>query len=118
MLFDFFSPFWMHPDYFVLSWPKLLWRKGDNKCIKNIKCGSQPGGIMVKFVHSTSLAHGSRVWILVADLHTAYQVTLWWSPTYKVEGPLIVSLCHPLVMVSFLCQHNVIMFCLQRVTTS
>ena len=37
-------------------------------------------GIVVKFV-----AWGSQVWILGADLHTAWEAMLWQHPTYKVE---------------------------------
>lgn len=40
---------------------------------------------MVKFAHSASVARGSQVWILGADLHTAHQVKLWWHPAYKIE---------------------------------
>ena len=45
----------------------------------------QPGGIVVKFAHSASVAQGSQVWILGADLHTTHQAVLWWHPTYKIE---------------------------------
>ena len=33
----------------------------------------QPSGIVVKFMHSTSVAWGSQVWILGMDLHTTYK---------------------------------------------
>ena len=46
--------------------------------------GGQPGGIVVKFVHSASATQGSQVQILAADIHTAYQAMLWWHPTYKM----------------------------------
>ena len=41
--------------------------------IKMFKRG-QPGGIVVKFAHSTSVAWGSQVRISGSELHTAYQV--------------------------------------------
>ena len=43
---------------------------------KNLPWG-QPGGAVVRFTHSASLARGSPVWILGADLHTAWQAMLW-----------------------------------------
>ena len=36
----------------------------------------QPGGVVVKFRHSTSAAQGLPVWIPGIDLHTAHQATL------------------------------------------
>lgn len=48
--------------------------------IKNGKYGGQPGGIEVKFTHSASGAQGSQAGIPGADLHTAYQATLWHHP--------------------------------------
>ena len=39
----------------------------------------------LKFVHSTSLAQGSQVWILGVNLHTAHQAMMWWHHTYKTE---------------------------------
>ena len=44
-----------------------------------------PGGIVVKFMCSTSAAKGLRVWILDVDLHTAHQAMLGWHPTYKKD---------------------------------
>ena len=38
--------------------------------------GGQRGGVVVKFVWSTLAAHGSRVRILGADLHTVHQAML------------------------------------------
>ena len=35
-----------------------------------------PGGVVVKFVHSTSVAWGLQVQILGADLHIAHQPML------------------------------------------
>ena len=52
---------------------------------KNINYGGLPGGVVVKLMHSTLVAWGSQVWILAADLHTAYQAMLWWYPTCKME---------------------------------
>ena len=40
---------------------------------------------MVKFMHSTSAAQSSWVWILGVDLHTAHQAVLWQCPTYKKQ---------------------------------
>ena len=36
-----------------------------------------PGGTVVKFAHSTSVAWGSRVQILGVDLHMVCQAMLW-----------------------------------------
>ena len=47
--------------------------------------GCRPGGTVVKFVHSSSVAQSSQVPILGVDLHTAHQAMLWWHPTYKIE---------------------------------
>ena len=44
-----------------------------------------PGGIAVKFVHSSSVAWSSPVGMPGVDLHTAYQAMQRWHPTYKVE---------------------------------
>ena len=44
---------------------------GDQQCIKKMK-QHQPGGTVVKFVHSASVAQGSQVWILDTDLHTTH----------------------------------------------
>ena len=44
-----------------------------------------PGGIVVKFMRSTSAAQGLLVQILGANLYTAYQAMLWQCPTYKME---------------------------------
>ena len=45
----------------------------------------QPGGVMVKFVHSVVVAQGSRVQIPGIDLHAAPQAMLWQHPKYKIE---------------------------------
>ena len=45
--------------------------------------GDRPGGIVVKFLCSPSVARGSWVWIPGADLRTAHQAVLWLHPTYK-----------------------------------
>ena len=45
----------------------------------------QPGGIVVKFVCSTSAAQGLQIQIPGADLYTAYQAMLWWHPIHKIE---------------------------------
>ena len=44
-----------------------------------------PGGIVVKCAHPASVAQGSWVQILGADLHIAHQAMLWQHPTYKIE---------------------------------
>ena len=51
------------------------------------KCGErgQPGGIVVKFMHSASVVQGSQIWILGADLHTTQQAMLRWRPKCRVE---------------------------------
>ena len=45
----------------------------------------QPGGLVVKYTRSASVAQGWRVLILVMDPHTAHQAMLWQHPTYKIE---------------------------------
>ena len=40
-----------------------------------------PGGVVVVFAHSASLAWGSPVWILGVDLCTTRQAMLWRHPT-------------------------------------
>ena len=52
---------------------------------KNNILGDQPGGVVVKFKHSTSAAQGSQVRIPGVELHTAHQAILWRGPTYKTE---------------------------------
>ena len=52
---------------------------------KGYTSGSQPGGVVVKFACSTSVAWGSLVQITDTDLHSAHQAMLWWRPTYKIE---------------------------------
>ena len=44
-----------------------------------------PCGIVVRFVHSTSMAWGLQVQIPGTDLQTAHQVMLWQCPTDKTE---------------------------------
>ena len=58
-----------------------MWLLEHLKC----KCGSQPSGIVVKFVHSTSATQRSQVWIPGMDLHTIHQAMLWPHPIYKIE---------------------------------
>ena len=50
-----------------------------------LKERGQPGGVVVDFACSASVAQGSRVPIPGADLHTAHQAMLWRHPTYKIE---------------------------------
>ena len=45
----------------------------------------QPGGIVVKFVHSASASRSSQVQIPGRDLHITYQAMLRRHPTYKTE---------------------------------
>ena len=52
---------------------KIRWQRG------------RPGGVVVKFMHSSSAAQGLQTWILGADLYTAHQTTLWQHPSYKIE---------------------------------
>ena len=40
-----------------------------------------PGGVVVKFVCSASVAQSLQVWIPGMDLCTAYQAMLWWHLT-------------------------------------
>ena len=47
------------------------------KRVKNSQNRGQPGDAVVKFTCSTSAVRGLPVWILGADLHTAYQAMLW-----------------------------------------
>ena len=52
--------------------------------IKRTKWGL-PGGVVVKFTHSASVAPGSQVQIPGVDLHTIHQAMLWQHPTHKAE---------------------------------
>ena len=45
----------------------------------------QPGGVVVKFAHSASVARGTWVWVPGTDLHTAHQAKLWRHPAYKIK---------------------------------
>ena len=45
--------------------------------------GGQPCGQVVKVAHSTSVAWGSLVPILGADLHTVHRAMLWRHPMQK-----------------------------------
>ena len=49
--------------------------------LKKSECRGQPGGVVVKFVHSASAAWGLQVQILDVDLHTTHQAMLWQHPT-------------------------------------
>ena len=40
------------------------------------KLGAGPNGVVVKFMPSASVARGSPVWVLGADLHATYQAML------------------------------------------
>ena len=53
--------------------------------LKLMYLGAGPGGVVVKFACSTSVAWASEVWILGTDLHTARQAMLWQHPTYSIE---------------------------------
>ena len=53
------------------------------RSIKNYLSRGRPGGVVVKFTHSTLAAQGLLIQILGVDLHTAHQAMLWWRPTYK-----------------------------------
>ena len=44
-----------------------------------------PGGVVVKFALSASVAQGLQVWILGVGLHNAHEAILWWKTTYKIE---------------------------------
>ena len=57
---------------------------GDDK-YKAGRRGSQPGGIVVRFVHSALAAQGLQVQIPDMNIHTTHQAMLWWCPTYKIE---------------------------------
>ena len=50
-----------------------------------MNAGGWPGGIVIKFIPSTSAAQDSQVRIPGADLHTAHQTVLWQCFIYKVE---------------------------------
>ena len=45
----------------------------------------QPGGVVVKFVHSALAAQGSQAQTPGMDLHSAQEAMLWQHPTYKIE---------------------------------
>ena len=44
-----------------------------------------PGGMVVKFAHSTAVAQCLWIQIPGTDLYTAHQAMLWQHPTYKIE---------------------------------
>ena len=48
-----------------------------SSALKSLERG-WPGGVVVKFVHSTLVTQGSPAWILGIDLHTTNQAILWW----------------------------------------
>ena len=70
-------------QYFVVFWFALLYLQGKfylrNHFFLPVKKQrwDQPGGAVINFVHSVSVAQGSPVWIPGADLCTAYQAMLW-----------------------------------------
>ena len=45
----------------------------------------RPGGLVIKFTHTASVALGLQVLILGTDLHIAYRAMLWQHPIYKME---------------------------------
>ena len=53
--------------------------------LKKKKSRGWPSGVVVKFVHSASVARGLWVQILGVDINTSHQVMLWQHPTYKIE---------------------------------
>ena len=58
-----------------------------NTALKRKKRG-KPGGTVVKFAHSASVAQASPIQILGVDLFTtcqACQAVLWQHPTYEIE---------------------------------
>ena len=48
----------------------------------------RPSGVVVRFVHSASVAPGLWVWPLGVNLHTAHQAMLWQHPTHRNRGRL------------------------------
>ena len=52
---------------------------------KEMRLGGRPGGVVVKFAHSASMARGSQVQIPGVGPHTTHQAMLWSCPTYKIE---------------------------------
>ena len=55
------------------------------KCQLETLFRGQPGGVVVKFMHSASAAQGLLVKIPGMDLHTSHQAKLWRHLTYRVE---------------------------------
>ena len=53
---------------------------------KNLFTGGLPGGTVVNFAHSTSMAWGSAVRILGVDLHTTCQALLWQASHIESKG--------------------------------
>ena len=72
------------PDRKMKTLSQTSGNKGNGPVFRK-RTGGWPGGIMVKFAHSTSAAQDSGVWISGVDLHTAHQAMLWQHPTYKIE---------------------------------
>ena len=74
---------WLKPNRQVGEEPGLV--AEEIWLLKSKRERGWPGGIVIKFAHSTSAAQGSRVWIPGADPHIACQAMLWKCPTYKIE---------------------------------
>ena len=53
--------------------------------MKTENWGGQPGGTVVKFTPSASVAWCLPVWIPGVDLRNTCQAMLWQHPTYEVE---------------------------------
>ena len=72
-------PSWTPVDFQIgFDLHVLLWKICDKHVRIKIKCYlGLPGGVVVKFATSTSVAGGSPVQILGADIHTAYEAMLW-----------------------------------------
>ena len=66
-------------DVIILS-SDMSWKNN----IKIFTPWGEPGGVVVKFAHSASVAQGSPVLRQGVDL-TPYQAMLWQHPTYKME---------------------------------
>ena len=76
----------VHPQPYKINFQKRARQKTKYQPhSKKERSRGWPGGAVVKFMYSASVAQGSRVQIPGTDLHTAHQAMLKWRPTYKVE---------------------------------
>ena len=72
-------------ETYLAPWRNKHWNLSICLMFKRINNMGLPGGTVVEFTRSASVARGSQVQIPGADLHIAHQAMLWQHPTYKTE---------------------------------